>query len=67
MNILEVLKRENIGKVFTSNMIGDNTGAWQVKTHNNDLELVDILHKDEITENFNLYSIVKADFTEKND
>lgn len=67
MNILEVLKRENIGKVFTSNMIGDNTGVWQVKTRNNDLELVDILHKDEITENFNLYSIVKADFTEKND
>lgn len=67
MNILEVLKRENVGKIFTSNMIGDNTGAWQVKTRNNDLELVDILHKDEITENFNLYSIVKADFTEKND
>ena len=67
MNILEVLKRENVGKIFTSNMIGDNTGVWQVKTLNNDLELVDILHKDEITENFNLYSIVKADFTEKND
>ena len=67
MNILEVLKRENVGKIFTSNMIGDNTGAWQVKTRNNNLELVDILHKDEITENFNLYSIVKADFTEKND
>ena len=67
MNILEVLKRENVGKIFTSNMKGDNTGAWQVKTRNNDLELVDILHKDEITENFNLYSIVKADFTEKND
>lgn len=65
MNILEVLKRENVGKIFTSNMIGDNTGVWQVKTRNNDLELVDILHKDEITENFNLYSIVKADFTEK--
>lgn len=67
MNILEVLKRENVGKIFTSNMIGDNTGAWQVKTRNNNLELVDILHKDEITENFNLYSIVKADFAEKND
>lgn len=67
MNILEVLKRENVGKIFTSNMIGDNTGAWQVKTQNNDLKLVDILHKDEITENFSLYSIVKADFTEKND
>ena len=67
MNILEVFKRENVGKIFTSNMTGDNTGAWQVKTRNNDLELVDILHKDEITENFNLYSIVKADFTEKND
>ena len=67
MNILEVLKRENVGKIFTSNMIGDNTGVWQVKTRNNNLELVDILHKDEITENFNLYSIVKADFTEKND
>ena len=56
-----------LGKIFTSNMKGDNTGAWQVKTRNNGLELVDILHKDEITENFNLYSIVKADFTEKND
>ena len=67
MNILEVFKRENVGKIFTSNMIGDNIGAWQVKTRNNGLELVDILHKDEITENFNLYSIVKADFTEKND
>ena len=67
MNILEVLKRENVGKIFTSNMIGDKTGAWQVKTQNNDLKLVDILHKDEITENFSLYSIVKADFTEKND